>query len=500
MKPTRRALLAGAAGALACRSRAPDETGLPEPSIPAGDFNVVLISSDQHGPGLFSHLGAADIHTPNLDRLAQDGVSARRCYTSSPVCAPTRQSLVTGLTPMEHGQLTNAHRFHQDHPTLPSRFAAAGFTTACFGKLHTRNDEESYRFGWQSLLNQQTGPAWLEARRRWIDPSIPDPERDLADDALFADIPKMTGRPLDDLGRVEDYVLVQEALAWLTEHRFDRHFLYLSLMAPHYPWDLPRDFYYAIRPDSVALPDMDPGQLGPINGWNSSLANNDWAALSVEQHRLCLARYKGAVAWMDHLIGQVLDRLDALKLTRKTLVVYSSDHGDMAGSKGLWLKSVMYDPAARKPLLVRMPGHIPKGWTTDALLGEVDLLPTLAGLVDVDLNADVRGEDYSQALRRPAHPELGAPVVFSAIPGPTWDEHPFMLMARGPRYKLTRFQGAVENDQPKAYELFDMDEDPQERENLNGKRSLRRDKEELEQAMDVLLQTLREPTFGVEEA
>lgn len=478
------------------------DTGDPPRPPPTG---CIFVSVDEQGPDLFSHRGHPEVHTPELDRLAAEGVSLSHLYTAAPICAPTRQSLLTGLFPQEHGQLTNGHVFHQDNPTLAGFFTDQGLATACFGKLHTQNDESLHTFGFQRVLTTDSGAAWDAAMDRWIDWSAPRPPRDAADDAIFAEGPVngMRGRPLDDLGRSDDWVLLQEALAWLREHREERFFLYLSFRAPHYPWDLPREHYYRFDPAEVTLPEVLPGDRDDTIGATWSDARWGWSELSEPWTRLCLARYLGAIEWVDRLMGELRRALEELGILDTTLLTYTSDHGEMAGAKGLWLKSVHYDPACRKPFIARLPGTLPAGGVSGALVSEVDLWPTVAGLMGLgealsEARPALRGVDRSAALLTPDDPSLGAAQVFSVESLSAWDRPPWQLMCRGPRYKLIRYRGP--DDLPSEWELYDMEQDPGEQVNLHGQPDLAEVEAELDAAMDAFLASIREPAFPVTEA
>lgn len=476
----------------------PDDTRLDsehsDDPVDLSEFNVLTISADELHPGFLGFMGHPDARTPNLDALRAQSLLCTRVYVSYPICAPTRSSLLTGLFPQEHGQFYNNWVLHEGYDTFPAHFARGGFRTACFGKLHTQNDEATNTFGFGTLLSVESGAPWEAVWERYAG-ELPRSDPDPADEAVLLGCPYsgFTGRPLADPNEDDDYILVQEAIAWMREHAGERFFLYVSMRSPHYPWDLPSAWYYLHEPSVVTLPEVDPEDYKDSFGAVASMRDHDWSTMTEEQSRLCMARYLGAIAWHDHLVGLLLAALEELGLSQKTLVAWTSDHGDMAGEKGLWLKKVMFDAAARKPLLLRMPGVLPEGGSSDVLLSEVDLWATMGGLVGMQQLPGVRGRDRSAAL---LGLEEGPQRVFAVAGIEEWDGHPWMVMCREARYKFVRYRPAEGHQQ--GLELYDMDVDPNEVVNLAYEEGYAAVVDELSVAVDIFLSSVQEPAFPQE--
>ena len=453
MKTTRREMLIGASAvAASC-------VGGRTPRIPEGT-NVLVLCADEHHAGFMGSAGHPDARTPNLDRLALESVVADRCMVTAPTCAPTRASWMTGLYVPEHAQLSNEYRLRPQTPSLVQTFADAGYETACFGKLHTWTDERDGAFGFQQVLNTHS-PWWQDLRRTYRDASLgrwsepPDEEY-----ARWKTMPfdGFNARVVHDPALVPDQVLTWEAIRFLQQRRDQPFFLFLSLQNPHYPFWLPEAVYGSFSPDAVSLPSLEPSaSLAAIK--QTELHGFD--TMTEAQHRLVLARYLDATLYMDQLVGQVLDALGDAGLAETTLVIYQADHGDMAAQKGLWLKSVLFDAAARKPLMLRYPGVLDRGRVYTGLISEVDLLPTALGLVGVEA-PPVSGRDLSAALieGRPAREHL-----FAGLHWPSPRDEPWMAMATDGRHKLVRY--ALD---PPEYELYNLEEDPEEEHDLAGSR------------------------------
>lgn len=429
--------------------------------------SILYISSDEHNARFLSRAGHPFARTPNLDKFFSRGLELRRAYTASPVCAPTRQSWLTGLLPMEHGQLGNAFVFDDDQASLVQRLRQTGYSTACFGKLHTNAAEHDGRFGFDRLLSDKGGAVWNQTLARYR--GGPDEAQfDPKDAALFGSMPKAVahkflGKVRDDVRSSSDWVLLQEAIAWLRERPAEQPFFCLvSFRFPHYPFDLPRDFYYAYDPAELGEPPVIERDWSTRPGGAYQMKKRGWQSLTPAQTQLLSARYLGAVAYLDWLVGELLAALDAMGLGEDTLVVYATDHGDMGGNKGLWLKDVTYDDVSRKPMALRLPGVLPAGGHSDELMNDADILPTLLGLAGAAeaAPAELTGTDRAAALLGGA-PIADATFAYDHI---SPNSGAGMAMVRTDRYKYTHYSGALFPEG--GAELYDMAEDPGEARNL----------------------------------
>ncbi|MCB9796994.1 MAG: sulfatase-like hydrolase/transferase [Alphaproteobacteria bacterium] len=492
---SRRGFLAGTAAAAAgCLSRGVRAEAKP--------WNVLFICSDEHNPKVLGFAGHPAVKTPNLDAMAAQSLRCTHTYVASPICAPTRQSWLTGLYPQEHGQVANQFVFDPRNPTLIERVRDAGYATSCLGKLHTNTPELDGAFGFERLLNHNDKERWQAIAGPYADPSAAKPYFDPDDDALIKAMPGKSGqgfrsRVRPDLGSSNDFVLVEEAKKTLAAADGSRpFFLYVSLRFPHYPFDLPEDFYYRHAPASLPPPPSPPADRSATPGAAHSARRRSWDEMSEAQRRLLQARYYGAVEFTDHLVGELLGALEASGRAQDTLVVYTTDHGDMAGEKALWLKSVMFDAAARKPLLLRMPGELAQGQRFDGLLSEVDLLPSVMGLIGLGAQVpeDISGRDLSAALRSgDAGRAREAVVAYDQV-----DEarHARVSMIRTARHKYVVY------DDPKRFpdapaELYDMAEDPEEERSLGADPSTEALRAELAEQLRAAAATLRAPRFPI---
>ena len=431
----------------------------------ARGYNVLFITSDEHNAQMTGYertLGfETEIRTPYLDKLAAEGAYFTNAYVACPLCAPTRQTIYTGLYPVEHG-LINHNTIFQDQPTWGDFFTSQGYYTGVIGKTHDNRPVRN-NFGFQyvaknsgvGVSNELKSPANLQR------PFTPAEDRPFYEKAaeLKSNEGQLRGGVLQDVLQDQDGMVVKLTKEFLEKNRDRKFFLHASLIAPHWPWNSPKEFYHMYDPAKLKMPvNMGPPvDLQPSNIYN----REEWNKITPEMHRVFRARYMGALSWMDDNVGQIIKKLDELGLKDKTLVIYSSDHGDMAGEKGMWFKMIMYEPSARVPLIIRMPGVIEPGTVNNTLINHVDYYPTVAGLTG---NAEyipdfLTGNDLTAAVLGIGS---GPEYTFAVRSTPEKGAVPFAQMARSNQYKLVRYAGGEDRE----YTFFDIGNDRHENNNL----------------------------------
>jgi|TARA_B100000315_G_scaffold257443_2_gene306396 arylsulfatase A-like enzyme len=341
---------------LAC---GPADPPAPESEPPP---NVVFIMSDTHRWGAMSMTQTPAVSTPNLERLAQQGVSLSRYYVNHPLCTPYRAMLMTGRWPYQQGLIGNHMRLDErvDLPdgertrgTVSWAFKDAGYTTAHVGKWHLGgNDARAFGFD-RSIVWNGTND------HRRSDYSV-------------------DGAPTKEwTGLSNATAMTTQALEWIESVRGEPFFLILSLNPAHGPFDDAPEEYKALYPDEAALP------LHPLDELRSWETHRDYHAL---------------VSNLDAEVGRVLDALDAFGIADETVVVYTSDHGAMSGVNGVAYGQKRHpnDESTRVPFIVRGPG-VPAGLELDMLASSIDLFPTLAGLADISGRPQDVGTDAAAA-------------------------------------------------------------------------------------------------------
>lgn len=414
--------------------------------------NVVLILSDQHQAAAMGNAGHRIVATPHLDSLAANGVSFTNAYCNNPLCVPSRSILLTGRHSRSLGIYDNKHILEGDSATLPSSLRSVGYRTCLIGKMHF-NGEQFHGFDerpYGDLLGQghQPDPRRTEAKG----------VSGLGDNLLEHAGP--SGLPLP-LTNTE--VCLSEAAKWLNIYTSrgieNPFFLCVSFDKPHFPLAPPRSYFHKYEPMVEGLTVTDQAMKEPVPFIREHLRVNDsgkYYGRAPEVHRRALASYYGCVEWVDNAVGRLMDVLEYLGLRDRTVVIYSSDHGEMATSHGLWQKTVFFEDSVRVPLIVSWPGEWAGGIRCGGLVGLVDILPTVCDLCGAEVPDDAEGVSIVPLLEgggEPLRDDLFAESVVLGSP-----EHAGCMMRVG-RWKYCYYLDGSE-------ELYDLEADPNEFDNL----------------------------------
>lgn len=328
--------------------------------------SILVIFADQLRGRDLGCMGSTDVLTPKIDLFAEQGVTMRRSYANTPVCTPNRGTLITGLLPHAHGALGNDLPLPPEVPGLGTVARAAGYSTGYIGKWHL-----------DGLPREKFTPP---GRRRhgfdyWAAYNC---THDYLNPRYYRDAPEVV--------RVDGYEpVVQTDLAvdFLSGLDDDQPFcLLLSWGPPHDPYAaLPEKYRRQIDPDNVTLaPNIVAGDKNPL-------------ATHLETRRT-LADYYAATGALDEQFGRLMLRLEALGRTDDTIVVFTSDHGDMLWAHGWMKKQLPHEESAHIPMLLRWPDGLPSGDQCDSVVGTVDLLPTLVAASGLDLLGPVQGRNF----------------------------------------------------------------------------------------------------------
>jgi arylsulfatase A-like enzyme len=425
--------------------------------------NVVLIITDDQGYGDLGVHGNPKIRTPHLDRLAREGVRFRHFYVS-PVCAPTRASLMTGRYNYRTGVVdTYLGRalMEPGEVTLAEMLSGAGYRTGIFGKWHL-GDNYPMRAadrGFHESLTLNGGglgqPSDLPGGESYFDP------------VLLRD-----GRPVKTRGYVSD-VITDAALAFIGQHRLNPRqpfFAYLAFNAPHTPLEAPEKQYQTYRAMNLRREDFPGAERGVDGGVDRRGGHPIPPNFDAE----ATAKIYAMVENIDDNVGRLLRLLDELKLAENTVVIFMTDNGPQQPRYNAGLrerKGTVYEGGIRVPFFMRWPGRLAAGREVTQAAAHIDVAPTLLDLCDVRKPRPVKFDGLS--LRPLLEGRGGRRVNW---PGRTlffqWHRGDVpelfrAFAARGRRYKLVQARGAGEGRQePHAYELYDMERDPLEEHDL----------------------------------
>ena len=417
--------------------------------------NILFIQTDQLSIKVLGFYGHSVAVTPNLDRLAEGGLVFGNAYCNYPLCAPSRFSMASGLLASKIGAFDNACEFPAAIPTYAHYLRALGYRTCLSGKMHFVGPDQLH--GFERRLTTDIYPGDFSWTADWSKDGF-----EGATDIRMLTESGISARNVQiDYDEDVTHKAVQEIYDSARSDDTRPFFLQVSYTHPHDPylclqkhWDLYED---------VAIPDPAVGEIGDNENDPHSLRVREQhglrgADIPPELIRRARRAYCGSVSYIDDNIGKLLEALRGSGQDKDTIIVFCSDHGEMLGERGLWLKKTFFEPAMRVPLLIHAPGEIAPG-RSEALCSLVDLLPSFAALASEGKWAGpvepLDGTDITALPRsgygaRPVHAELLCEGVLAPI-----------FMQRAGRWKAITSEG----DPPL---LYDIEADPDERVNLAG--------------------------------
>ncbi len=420
--------------------------------------NVLFIPVDDLRPQL-SCYGKPNIHSPNIDRLADEGVLFERTYCNVPVCGASRASLLTGVRPTRERFVGYNTKVHDDLPgalTLPQYFKQNGYHTIANGKVyHHRSDdskgwsEEAWRPSWRAPDNWRNyvTPENIKISSESDDDRGPAYEAADVDDSAYYD-GMMTDKTLKDMRRLAK--------------GNSPFFIAAGYLKPHLPFNAPQKYWDLYKRDEI---DMAKNSTPPVNAPDAAIHQfgelrnyygipkkgrlpDDLALTLVHGYYAC-------VSYIDALIGRLLDELDALGVRDNTIVILWGDHGWNLREHGLWCKHCNFHTSLHAPMIVSAPGF-EGGARTPALTEFVDIFPSLCELSGLAVPAHLHGKSFVPLMRDPSQPWKD--VIYSRyFNGES---------VRTDRYLYTEW---LKDGKPYARMLYDHVTDPDENVNIAGK-------------------------------
>ncbi|GAB3027436.1 sulfatase [Niabella terrae] len=475
--------------------------------------------SDDHGYQAVSAYGYGLNHTPNIDRIAKEGMLFSRATVSNSLCAPSRAVLLTGKHSFMNGKVDNVTKFDWNQDNFAKELQQAGYQTALVGKIHLDGRPQGFDYA-----------AVLPGQGQYYNPNF-----------------IINGKKKQIHGYVTD-ITTDLALEWLKNRNTDQPFcLLFHQKAPHREW-LPAERHYPLytkmnfkEPETLfddykgrgtaartaemnILKDMNwagDSKIRPelmkklgipetlkwdMDAYNNNLGRMDstqrkaWDAVydpineefakkykSMSREDLMHWRYQrymqdylGTVAAVDDGVGQVLDFLDRNGLTENTIVIYTSDQGFYMGEHGWFDKRFMYEESLRTPLMIRYPAEIKPGSSSDALVQNLDFAPTLLDYAGVAVPGDMQGQSFRELAAGTS--EKWRDAIYY-----TYYEYPSIHMVkrhygiRTQRYKLMHFYYDVDE-----WEMYDLEKDPQEMNNVYNNPEYKKIRQDLHQQLESL--------------
>ena len=437
--------------------------------------NILWICTDQQRFDTLGCYGNSYVHTPHIDALAEKGLLFEEVFSQSPVCTPSRASMLTGRYPRTARCRQNGASIPEDEVLITRLLSDAGYICGLSGKLHL------------SVCNPKASPG-TERRINdgydefhWSHHPNPDwPTNEyivwLQEQGVEFNTPSYNGSKYVEVGMPAEHHqttwCAQKAIDFIKANaHFDNPWLFsVNIFDPHHPFDPPVEYLekYLDILDEFPLPNYVAGELDDKPKYQQldhrGAYNNPgyypYADMSDEDHRLVTAAYWAMCDLIDAQVGRMIDALERSGQLENTIVIFMSDHGEMLGDHGFYLKGpFFYEPAIHVPLIVSWPGVIPQGQRSKALVELMDIAPTILEAAGVEQNPGMQARSLWPMLTGAAsldehHDTIYCEYYNAWIHG---DAHATMIRTR--RYKLAAYHGQHTG------ELYDLEQDPTETHN-----------------------------------
>ena len=455
--------------------------------------HILILMTDQQRADCLRCAGHPQLRTPNIDRLAGEGMRFAQATTASPICMPARASFASGVYPHNHGIWGNKGEMPAEDETFFQLLRRAGYFTAAIGKSHYYDpgrgghmrDREAYmRVRGFEFVHETTGPQATvrmdsyvtdEWKRRGLWETV-------AGDYRKRELP---GELIVDPSplAVEDYLdsyIGQQAEAFVGAYEHSQPLcLFVGFAGPHEPYDAPGPYAAMYRPEDTPRPIPVPEQYKALpDRIRNKKAFEVVPQVTLDRIPQVRASYYGKISLIDFWVGRILEAFRRRGWLDDTLVVFLADHGEMLGDHGRLRKSTFHESNIRIPLILRWPGRISANTVTDALAEIGDVFPTLLEAAGCDPSARCLGRSLWPVLRDPTS-ELRKYQLSEVRYGGR------QIMIRSRQYKL-----AIDS-QSQAYMLYDLARDPDEQYNLVVDESARSLKQELRHDMHERLEEAR---------
>lgn len=434
--------------------------------------NIVFIICDQMSPRAMGWVGETEAQTPALDQFSQSSYCFTNAYCTSPVCAPARHSIYTGVYPSSHWVLKNDMKMKDSIPTIISMLNDRGYTTANIGKMH--NAPYHNRRDFQYVLNHEffTDRAGISHYNAFLQSELCkrglkyNPYQHVSQGKTW--LQERNGiafiNPLPEELTPENWI-TNEALKFIDDQKEKRSdkpfFLHVSYFPPHHPY-APVEKYARPYLDKMEQLKLPPNfSLEALNNWcNGSHGRPD--SLSIDDVKYLRAMYFGFITQLDAAIGKLIDGMKERGLLENTIIVFTSDHGDNLGEHGRFYKGDMLEASVGVPLMIRWPGKkLKQRKLIEENVSHVDLVATLLKAAGIAIPDYVAGYDMLPLMKSKQNWDNHA--VFSEFY--KWGPNPSQLMLRRGDYKLT-FSSET-GDGMFEIRLFNIKEDPWEENDLS---------------------------------
>ena len=436
----------------------------------ANQPNILWICTDQQRADTIGALGNKFVRTPHINALASQGTAFTSAYCQSPVCTPSRASFLTGRYPRTTRCRQNGQAIPSTEKLISRLLADAGYTCGLAGKLHLatcangvveKRIDDGYKvFHW----SHHPQPDWPEnAYTQWLT------QQGQTWDKLY----KGQSTPYIKEGIPAEYSqttwCANMAIDFIKEQKGSPWFFSYNCFAPHHPFDPPANYLARYNPENLPTPKYKPNEANSKTTYqrlDSEFAHSDpnsyhVAAMTDRDKQQVTAAYYAMVDLIDFNVGRMVAALNETEQLNNTIVIFMSDHGEMLGDHGIYLKGPhFYEEAVRVPLIFSWPGQFKTGLKVDGLTELIDITPTLLDAAGLSIPQFIQGKTLLPILSGKANPDHHRNSVFSEYYNAWSHKHSYGTMHRTNIHKMIVYHGTDQG------ELYDLDKDPDEFNNL----------------------------------
>ncbi len=437
--------------------------------------NIIFIFADQMRSHVLGCYGNKQVKTKNIDKMARKGVRFDNAISIWPVCSPFRAMLLTGMYPMNNGTVANDTPVYDNLPTIGKICKQNGYETGYIGKWHLESNRDPF-----VPKNRRQGFDYWAVRNC---------SHKYFNSYYCADTPEKINLP-----GYETVAQTDLAINYIDKNKDKPFCLFMSWGPPHNPYKAPEEYHEKYPPEDVVLrknvqervvvDDLLATDKSDLSEKTKRIRKKQRTKLdSDEEIRKMIAGYYAQTEVLDDCMGRIIEKVDKSGLKENTIIVFSSDHGDMLGSHRMALKQMPMEESISIPFIIRYPNIIPANTSTDALLGTIDMMPTLLGLAGLPVPKGLDGKDISQAARGKNSGPRKELFIMKMVPG----GGPYMANAvrewRGVRTKEYTYARLLERG---PWLLYHNKKDPFQLTNLVNDPSYKKIRDQLDKSVDRL--------------
>lgn len=422
------------------------------------DYNVLFIISDDLTATSVSSYGSTVCNTPNIDKLASEGMRYTKAYCQYPVCGPSRASFMSGYYPnatTTFGYVSGRENIGDKRKTWSQLFKENGYYTVRVSKIfhmgipidiEKGSDGKDDAASWNEKYNSKA-PEWQTAGEAELVQGNPDGTIERKGGNVMT-IVKADGNDLVHA----DGQTAEKASELIRKHKNEKFFLAVGMVRPHVPFVAPKSYFDPYPFAKIILPEKVDGDWDDIPKRGINYVTSVNGQMSIEQQQKAVAAYYASVSFMDAQVGKVLKTLKEEGLDDNTIVIFTSDHGFHLGEHDFWMKVSLHEESVRVPLIIKVPGKKPA--VCNSFVELIDMYPTVSELVGLKYSEYIQGKSLVKTLDNPNNKVRD--MAFSVSQG----GKTFLL--RTAKWAYIQY----DEDAKSGIELFDMENDPKQYTNL----------------------------------